>query len=107
MKHIRLLLLPAFAAIVLGVIALGAFWLGRIDGALAPARQMDIPMCANGDTQVRESPTGYILANVPAGALLWFLKLDVPFAHVAYFDGSAWIEGTVPAFILEVCNGAN
>ena len=86
-------------------IVLTAFWVGRIEGALSPTRRVEIPMCAGMETQIRESPTGYILGDVPAGATLWFFKLDLPFAQVAYFDGSSWLEGTVPAFVLEVCNG--
>ncbi len=90
---------------VLFSIMLTIFWVGRIEGALAPTRRVEFPMCAGTETQIRESPTGYILGDVPAGAMLWFFKLDLPFAHVAYFDGSSWLEGTVPAFVLEVCNG--
>lgn len=97
------IILTALSALALFLIALTAFWMGRIDGALNPVRRAEIPMCAGSETQVRESPTGYILANVPAGALLWFIKLELPFAQVAYFDGSDWLEGTVPAYVLEVC----
>ncbi len=105
MKTVRRLLIGAGAISTLSLIVLTAFWVGRIDGALSPTRQVEIPMCAGSDTQIRESPTGYVLGDVPAGAMLWFLKLDLPFAQVAYFDGSSWLEGTIPAFVLEVCNG--
>ncbi len=103
-KVVWKLLIGAAVLSALFPIMLTAFWVGRIDGALSPVRRVEIPMCANRETQIRESPTGYILGDVPAGAMLWFLKLDLPFAHVAYFDGSSWLEGTVPAFVLEVCN---
>ena len=107
MKVITRLAIVTGVVTVLLSIVLTAFWMGRIEGMLSPVRQVEIPLCAGSETQVRASPTGYILGDVPAGAMLWFLKLDLPFAHVAYFNGSAWLEGTVPAFILEVCNERN
>lgn len=102
---VRRVLMGAAVLSALFPITLTAFWVGRIDGALSPTRRVEIPMCTSDKTQIRESPTGYILDDVPAGAMLWFLRLDLPFAHVAYFDGSSWLEGTVPAFVLEICNG--
>jgi hypothetical protein len=84
---------------------LTSFWVGRLAGSLAPVRSYEIPMCAGYETDVRKSPTGYVLGHVPAGAMVWFVKLDLPFANVAYYDGSAWVEGTVTATALEVCEG--
>jgi hypothetical protein len=95
---IMLMLLSAFAAMI--VIA---FWVGKLEGALNPAWTTEKQMCVSQDVDIRESPTGYVIGTVPAGSALWFIKLELPFAHVVYFDGSAWLQGTVTAFVLELC----
>lgn len=93
------------AALVGGFVAMimTAYWMGKLAGAFDPARSYEIPMCAAYETDVRMSPTGYVLSHVPAGEMVWFTKMDLPFAHVAYYDGSAWHEGTITATALEVC----
>jgi len=97
-------LITLFAASLLALtIAYGSFYVGRIYGALDPLRTYEIPMCVTHSTQLRESPTGYVNANIPADATIWFRKLELPFAHVSYFDGKSWIDGTLTASILEVC----
>ena len=97
----------AIAAIMAGFAAMimSAYWIGQMDGAFDPARSYEIPMCVQYETNVREAPTGYVLGHVPAGAMVWFLKLELPFAHVAYYNGSAWVEGTITASALVVCGG--
>ena len=105
MKIVWRLLVSVAAAVFFSLIVLTAFWVGRIEGALSPVRQVQIPMCTEFATHLRESPTGYIVGDVPAGSMIWLLKLDLPFAQVAYFNGSSWLEGTVSASVLEVCNG--
>lgn len=89
--------------ITLSALMLITFWAGRLVGALNPTRSFERPMCTAYETAVRESATGYVLSTVPAGSMVWFVKLDLPFALVAYYDGSAWIEGAVTANALVVC----
>jgi len=86
-------------------LALTSFWMGRLAGALAPVRTIERPMCMVRDVGLRESPTGYVISQIPEGSMVWFLKLDLPFAYVAYYDGSAWLEGSVTASVLDVCEG--
>jgi hypothetical protein len=80
-----------------------AFWLGKLEGGLNPAWTTEKMMCVSQEVDIRESPTGYVIGTAPAGSALWFVKLDLPFAHVAYYDGSTWLEGTVTASWLELC----
>lgn len=81
-----------------------AFWLGELRGALDPVRNVNLPMCVSRDANIRESPTGYVLGHVSTGSMVWFTRLDLPFAYVAYYDGSAWLEGSITASALEVCS---
>jgi hypothetical protein len=60
-------------------------------------------LCVTNGTALRASPTGYILADIPADAQVWLLRLDLPFARVAYFEDGNWSEGTISASVLEVC----
>lgn len=87
----------------LTALGLSCYWLGHLDGALDPAREVERAMCLNRETALRESPTGYILTTIPADAQIWLMDLDLPFAHVAYYEGGSWIEGTITASALEVC----
>jgi hypothetical protein len=83
-----------------------AFWFGRLAAALEPSRVLERPMCAAYPVDIRTDPTGYIIGHVPAGGMLWFYGLDLPFARVAYYDGDEWLVGTVTASALEVCGDA-
>lgn len=96
-----LFMLIALSAI--SVLVFIAFQMGRLEGALNPAWTAERAMCVSQDVEIRESPTGYVVGDIPAGELVWFFKLDLPFAHVAYYDGSTWLEGTIPAFMLALC----
>lgn len=82
---------------------ISAFWLGRLNGALNPVRSTEKMLCVNREVDIRQSPTGYVIGTVAAGESLWFIKLDLPFAYVAYYDGSAWLEGSITASALELC----
>lgn len=88
-----------FLASMIGI----AFYMGKLEGALNPSWTAEKAMCIRQDVDIRESPTGYVIGEIPAGEMVWFMKLDLPFAYVAYFDGSAWLEGTIPAFVLDLC----
>ncbi len=92
------------ALVALASLVLSAYWIGKLEGALNPVRDAERVMCVNRDVNIHESPTGYILGKVPAGSTLWFVRLDLPFAYVAYYDGSTWLEGTVTATVLELCD---
>lgn len=98
----RILIIVLFLAILI-LSATTAFHMGRLSGALNPAWTAEKAMCVNQDVDIRESPTGYVIGIVPAGEMVWFIKLSLPFAHVAYYDGTTWLEGTVSAFVLGVC----
>ena len=89
--------------IALAAMIIAAFSVGKLEGALNPAWTAEKVMCVNRDVDIRQSPTGYVIGTVPAGSAFWFIKLELPFAHVAYYDGSAWLEGTVTALALELC----
>ncbi len=97
---ITFLVMAAATALVLG-----AYWMGEIHGALDPVRKVAYPMCVSRDVNIRESPTGYVLGHIPAGSMVWFTRLDLPFAYVAYYDGSGWLEGSITSSVLEVCSG--
>lgn len=99
---LRILIVMVISAI-LALLTLTAFYMGKLEGALNPAWTAEKAMCVSHDVDVRESPIGYVIGRVPAGEMLWFIKLELPFAHVAYYNGYTWLKGTVPAFVLEVC----
>lgn len=105
--NIRLLIYRGLIILALvcegAVLGSTAYLMGRLAGALDPVRNFERPMCVAGKTAIRANPTGYIIGQVPAGEMVWFVKLDLPFAQVAYYDGSAWIEGTITATSLIVC----
>lgn len=92
-------------ALLAGVVAMiiTAYTLGEISGALDPLRSYEVPMCVVGETDIRETPTGYVIGHVPADGLVWFVKLDLPFAKVAFYDGQKWLDGTVTATALVPC----
>lgn len=94
---------PLSQLVILIAVVMAAFYAGRLAGALDPERRYEIPMCAAYETDVRANPTGYIIGHVPAGSTIWFMQLELPFARVAYYDGSAWLEGTITATALQVC----
>lgn len=96
-----LFMLIALSAI--GALVFIAFQIGRLDGALNPSWTAEKAMCVRQEVDIRESPTGYVIGEIPTGEMVWFMKLELPFAYVAYFDGSAWLEGTIPAFVLDLC----
>jgi hypothetical protein len=60
-------------------------------------------VCTYRPTEIRESPTGYIIVRVASGSQVIIDRIDAPFAYVSYFDGKQWIEGTVTASYLGVC----
>jgi hypothetical protein len=98
----RLLLVLALGVCMASMLV-SAYFLGKLNGALDPLRSYEVPMCVAYDTHIRADPTGYILGDVPAGTMVWFTKLDLPFAHVAFYDGNSWLEGTVTATAIEAC----
>jgi hypothetical protein len=106
-KHILSILLRGLISLIilgaLSLLSLSAFWVGKLEGALNPASNAEKIMCVSREVDIRQSPTGYVIGTVPAGSSLWFIKLDLPFAYVAYYDGSAWLEGSVTASVLELC----
>lgn len=95
---ISLAILVALAALVIT-----AFLTGKIQGALNPVRNAEKPMCVNREVDIREAPTGYVIGTVPAGSMVWFMRLDLPFAYVSFYDGVQWLEGSITASVLEVC----
>lgn len=103
LKIIRYVVLALIILLAIAGVASTTFYMGRLAGALNPAWTAEKAMCVNQDVDIRQSPTGYVMSNVPAGEMVWFLKLELPFAHIAYYDGSTWLVGTVSAFVLEVC----
>lgn len=61
-------------------------------------------ICTVRNTEIRESPTGYIIIRIARGSELWVREMDAPFAYVSYFDGEQWIEGSVTASYLGRCD---
>ena len=90
--------------VALAALVITAFLTGKIQGALNPVRNVEKPMCVGREVDIRQTPTGYIIGKVPAGSMVWFTKLDLPFAYVAFYDGVQWLEGSITASVLEVCN---
>lgn len=92
-------------ALLVGLAAMiiTAYTLGEISGALDPLRSYEVPMCVVGETDIRTDPIGYVIGTVPAGGLVWFVKLEIPFAHVSFYDGQEWLDGTVTATALDIC----
>lgn len=103
MKNIKAFLFIISVVTAVSLLTATAFFVGRLDGALNPSWTAEKAMCVNQDVAIRESPIGYVVGAVPAGEMVWFFRLDLPFAHIAYYNGSEWLEGTVPAFVLELC----
>lgn len=99
---LRILIGLALSAVIASLVVT-AFFMGKLTGALNPAWTAEKAMCVSQGVDIRESPIGYVIGKVPAGEIVWFSKLDLPFAHVVYYDGNMWLEGTVPAFVLDVC----
>lgn len=99
---LRILIGLALSAVIASLVVT-AFFMGKLTGALNPAWTAEKAMCVSRITDIRGTPTGYVIGKVPAGEMVWFLKLDLPFAHIAYYDGTTWLEGAIPAFVLDVC----
>lgn len=89
--------------VALAALVITAFLTGKIQGALDPVRNAEKPMCVSHEVDIRQSPTGYIIGKVPAGSMVWFTRLDLPFAYIAFYDGEQWLEGSITASVLEAC----
>ncbi len=102
-KHIKTIIY----CMVLVIVSVSSFAAGYLVHQPKQIHSETSVTCLYRDTFLRTNPTGYIITRLAKNSQVYLNSIEIPFAHVSYFSGTQWFNGTVTASYLGPCNATN